>query len=84
MEEKRNPPRFSEGGRGGLKIEFRGRAACGSPNTIACIWMRGSGTEDVFRVMADVSDAQSAGSAQRLERTLIEWQRRMVLKADSV
>jgi phosphoglucomutase len=39
--------------------------------------MRGSGTEPVFRVMADVE-----GSNKRMERDFIEWQRRMVIKAD--
>jgi phosphoglucomutase len=41
--------------------------------------MRGSGTEPVFRVMADV-----AGSDKRIERALIEWQRTMVHEADEI
>ncbi|GAB6392539.1 MAG: phosphohexose mutase family protein [Treponematales bacterium] len=72
-EERRGVSRFGEAGKGGLKIVFRnkrGRAA-------ASIWMRGSGTEPVFRVMADAE-----GADNRLERELIEWQRRMVLEAD--
>jgi phosphoglucomutase len=77
-EEKRNIARFGDAGRGGLKIEFhRGAESC------ACIWMRGSGTEPVFRVMADASDSKLAGSARALERTLIEWQRKMVQEADN-
>lgn len=81
MNERRGIAGFGEAARGGLKIEFfgpndkektdKGREAS------ACIWMRGSGTEPVFRVMAD---AESPG----LERLLIEWQRRMVQEADSL
>jgi len=66
-----NPARFGEAGRGGLKIRFLddgGRA-------IASVWMRGSATEPVFRVMADAGDPA-------LERELIDWQRRMAREAD--
>jgi phosphoglucomutase len=73
IEEKRGIARFGEAGRGGLRIIFTNKAG----NETACIWMRGSGTEPVFRVMADAE-----GSDKRLERDLIEWQRRMVLDAD--
>ena len=72
MEERRGITRFGEAGRGGLKIEFFRQE-----EKIACIWMRGSGTEPVFRVMAD------SGSGRQLERSLIDWQRSMVLEADS-
>jgi phosphoglucomutase len=72
-EEKPGISRFGEAGRGGLRIIFTNRAGSGT----ACIWMRGSGTEPVFRVMADAE-----GSDKRLERDLIEWQRRMVTEAD--
>jgi phosphoglucomutase len=72
-EEKLGVPRFGEAGRGGLRIIFTNKA----DNETACIWMRGSGTEPVFRVMADAE-----GSDKRLERDLIEWQRRMVAEAD--
>jgi phosphoglucomutase len=41
--------------------------------------MRGSGTEPVFRVMAE-----AAGSDRQLERRLIDWQRRMVQEADAL
>jgi len=87
MEEQSGISRFGDAGRGGLKIEFRGMPPQQIPaqreDKIACIWMRGSATESVFRVMADVSGFGPAGSALRLERTLIEWQRRMVLEADA-
>ncbi|GHV79538.1 phosphoglucomutase [Spirochaetia bacterium] len=73
MEEKRGVTDFSSAGRGGLKVSFINKAG----NASACIWMRGSGTEPVFRVMADV-----AGSDTRIERALIEWQRNMVQEAD--
>jgi phosphoglucomutase len=73
MEEKRGLSRFGDSARGGLKIRFlnsEGRA-------IAAIWMRGSATEPVFRIMADTE-----GPDKRIERDLIEWQRRMALEAD--
>ncbi|MDR2053648.1 MAG: phosphatidylglycerol lysyltransferase [Treponema sp.] len=73
VEEKRGIRQFGEAGRGGLRIVFSNRAG----NQTASIWMRGSGTEPVFRVMADVE-----GQDMRLERDLIEWQRRMVTEAD--
>jgi len=79
IKERRSISDFGAAGKGGLKIEFRG----GDKNNIACIWMRGSGTEPVFRVMADAggSDAEIAGS---LEHFLITWQREMVLEADAM
>ncbi|MDR0512561.1 MAG: phosphatidylglycerol lysyltransferase [Treponema sp.] len=93
MEEKRGLSCFGDCGMGGLKIEFKGENVSGLEDTIGCIWMRGSGTEPVFRVMADAADCRhensealdtrSLGFAQRLERSLIKWQRQMVLEADS-
>jgi phosphoglucomutase len=74
MEERRPIGRFGEAGRGGLKLHFLNGA--GLP--IAAIWMRGSGTEPVFRVMADAE-----GQDRSFERELIFWQRRMVVEADS-
>jgi phosphoglucomutase len=59
--------------KGGLKIIFYGY----NDSKVASIWMRGSATEPVFRVMADVE-----GDRPELERSLIEWQREMVLNAD--
>ena len=73
VEEKRGIRQFGEAGRGGLRIVFSNRAG----NQTASIWMRGSGTEPVFRVMADAE-----GQDRRLERDFIEWQRRMVAEAD--
>jgi phosphoglucomutase len=73
MEEKRNIGRFGDAGRGGLKICFLNAAGI----AVASIWMRGSATEPVFRIMADAE-----GSDKRFERDLIEWQRRMTAEAD--
>ncbi|MDR0623337.1 MAG: phosphatidylglycerol lysyltransferase [Treponema sp.] len=73
MEERRGINRFGDAGRGGLKIHFLN----GSGIPIASLWMRGSATEPVFRIMADAE-----GSDRRMERELIEWQRRLVAEAD--
>ncbi|MDR2402778.1 MAG: phosphatidylglycerol lysyltransferase [Spirochaetaceae bacterium] len=73
IEERRNLARFGEARQGGLRIIFAGK----TDRPIAAIWMRGSRTEPVFRIMADAE-----GPDKRLERDLIEWQRRMVLEAD--
>ncbi len=59
--------------KGGFKIIFReanGRAR-------AYIWMRGSGTEPVFRVAADV-----AGKNKDLEKYLLDWHISIIKKAD--
>ncbi|MDR0878873.1 MAG: phosphatidylglycerol lysyltransferase [Treponema sp.] len=72
-EERRGITRFGDAGRGGLKINFLKNS--GYP--AASIWMRGSATEPVFRIMADAE-----GSDKRIEKDLIEWQRRMVVEAD--
>jgi phosphoglucomutase len=74
MEERRGIADFSVAGRGGLKISFLNDAG----QATACVWMRGSATEPVFRVMADVE-----GSDRQGERALIDWQRRMVGEADN-
>ncbi|MCL2834567.1 MAG: phosphatidylglycerol lysyltransferase, partial [Treponema sp.] len=65
--------RFGDAGKGGLKIGF----LSDDGRKIACLWMRGSGTEPVFRIMADTE-----GPDPRFERDLIEWQARMVAEAD--
>jgi len=64
---------FGLSGKGGLKIQFidaEGRAS-------AYIWMRGSGTEPVFRILAD-----ARGSDISVERMLLAWLAEMVLEAD--
>ncbi|MCL2007665.1 MAG: phosphatidylglycerol lysyltransferase [Treponema sp.] len=69
-EERRFITNFSESGSGGLKIEFLGGKE-------AFIWMRGSRTEPVFRIMAD---AEGPGD---LEDILLNWQHEMVIEADN-
>ena len=71
--EKRGIKNFEDAGKGGLKICFLNEAG----TAIASIWMRGSATEPIFRIMADVE-----GEDRSMERELIEWQRRMALQAD--
>jgi len=72
-EEKRGLTRFKEAGRGGLKIIFFNE----KEKEIAYIWMRGSATEPVFRIMADIE-----GNDIMFERYLLDWQRKMIMKAD--
>jgi len=74
LEEKRNISRFGEAGRGGLKILFLND----KNREIAYIWMRGSATEPVFRIMADVE-----GDDAEAERFLLDWQRNMIMRADN-
>ena len=73
MEEKRGISSFGEAGRGGLRVSFRG----GTGRETACIWMRGSATEPVFRIMADVE-----GGNVQAEEFLLDWQSRMIKEAD--
>ena len=71
---------FGEAGRGGLKVCFLdagGRA-------VASVWMRGSATEPVFRIIADAEGATREGARANAERDLIEWQRRMTVEADGL
>ncbi|MGP1459445.1 MAG: phosphoglucomutase [Treponema sp.] len=60
-------------GNGGLKVRFF--TADGTP--AAFIWMRPSGTENVFRVLCDVK-----GSAPDAEKALLDWERAMLIDAD--
>ncbi|MGI5064571.1 phosphoglucomutase [Treponema putidum] len=64
---------FSVSGRGGLKIQFYNS----KDEPVGFIWMRGSGTEPVFRIMADIK-----GSSSEDEIYLAEWQGEMVRRAD--
>jgi phosphoglucomutase len=70
---------FRDAGRGGLRIIFfrDRREKDGKHRAFGFIWMRGSGTEKVFRVMADVR-----GNDKLAEREFLAWQTRMVLEAD--
>ncbi len=65
---------FGRSGTGGLKILMSDASGA----DILCLWLRGSGTESVFRVMAD-----SRGADKSRERFLLSWLRRMVLEADN-
>jgi phosphoglucomutase len=61
------------GGPGGLKIQLYdhdGRA-------VAFLWMRGSGTEPVFRAVVDIE-----GTDQAAEEQLLDWHRSMIERAD--
>lgn len=75
--EFRNIADYSVSGKGGLKIIFYGDDEKTKP--LAFIWMRGSGTEPVFRVMCDVK-----GRNPQMERKLLEWETKMILKADKI
>ncbi len=59
--------------KGGFKILFSNAAG----DAQAYIWMRGSGTEPVFRVLADVK-----GSRPELEQYLLDWHRSLIERAD--
>ena len=61
--------------KGGLKIVFK--KSSGDP--AGFIWMRGSGTEPVFRVMADIE-----GNSRKNEKYLLNWHRDMIQKADTM
>jgi phosphoglucomutase len=73
--ERRGIENFGEAGRGGLRILFYDEAGAER----ASLWMRGSGTEPVFRVMADVE-----GQNTLLHDWLLEWHRAMLNEADSM
>jgi phosphomannomutase len=65
---------FGASGTGGLRIVFYTEEV----KPLAFIWMRGSGTEPVFRVMADI-----AGGDVRDEEFFLSWHASMVRSADS-
>ena len=71
--ETRNVTDFSLSGKGGLKIVFKDA----SGEAIAYIWMRGSGTEPVFRILCDVK-----GDKPEMEKELLQWETEMIQKAD--
>ena len=60
--------------RGGLKIVFSNQLGVDTD----FIWMRGSGTEPVFRILAD-----ALGDDQERHDYLLAWQRDLVQRADS-
>ncbi|MCR5289642.1 MAG: phosphoglucomutase [Treponema sp.] len=72
--EKKDIDDFSISGRGGLKIVFYDS----KETPCAFMWMRGSGTEPVFRIMCDVK-----GLNPDMESDLIQWETSMLKTADS-
>ncbi len=60
---------------GGLKVIFKNAAG----EDAGFIWMRGSGTEPVFRIMAEIK-----GNNPKAEQSLAAWQKEMVEKADKL
>ena len=57
----------------GLKILFKDAES----KPVAFIWMRGSGTEPVFRILCDVKGADTEE-----EEALLEWETHMLAAAD--
>lgn len=72
--ETRNLSDYSLSGKGGLKILFKDAEGKGT----AFIWMRGSGTEPVFRILCDVR-----GNNKQMEEALLAWETELLAKADS-
>ncbi len=72
--ETRNLSDYSISGKGGLKILFKN----GAGKAVAFIWMRGSGTEPVFRILCDVR-----GNNKKMEEALLAWETELLEKADS-
>ncbi len=64
---------FGAAGRGGLRIVLQD----GEGRPRAFLWMRGSGTESVFRIMADIE-----GGLPEDEEYLLSWQAAMLRAAD--
>jgi len=64
---------FGVSGKGGLKVQFLDNAG----KAAGYLWMRGSGTEPVFRILAD-----ARGGERWRERELLAWLTAMVLEAD--
>jgi len=73
--ETRNLQDYSLSGKGGLKILLKDK----NYQEIAFIWMRGSGTEPVFRILCDVK-----GNNPEMEKELLEWETEMLLEADKI
>ena len=65
---------YSLSGKGGLKILFKDS----EEQPVAFIWMRGSGTEPVFRIMCDVR-----GDNAEEEKALLAWETELLEKSDN-
>lgn len=75
-EEKKDITDFSLSGKGGLKILFYENY---SETPSAFIWMRGSGTEPVFRILCDVK-----GNDKEKEAALLEWETKLLSISDVI
>lgn len=73
-EEVFNETDFSKSKKGGLKILFKDK----NKNPVSFIWMRGSGTEPVFRIMCDVK-----GKNEDIEKKLLDFETKLLLSADN-
>ncbi|MCR4579850.1 MAG: phosphoglucomutase [Treponema sp.] len=71
--ESRNVKDFSLSKKGGLKVLFKDK----NEEALAYIWMRGSGTEPVFRILCDVK-----GNHKDWEEELLQWESELINKAD--
>ena len=71
--ETRNAKDFSASKKGGLKVLFKDK----NNEPVAFIWMRGSGTEPVFRILCDVK-----GNHKDWEEELLNWETKLINKAD--
>lgn len=74
--EKLGASDFSKSKKGGLKVLFYEK---GSKKPASFIWMRGSGTEPVFRIMCDVK-----GTDTKKERELLAWETKLLAQADKI
>lgn len=74
--EKLGATDFSKSKKGGLKILFYEKNSS-APSSF--IWMRGSGTEPVFRIMCDVK-----GKDAKKEKELLAWETKMLAQADKI
>ena len=72
--EEKNITDFSTSAKGGLKIQFLDD----NNSPVAFMWMRGSGTEPVFRIMCDVK-----GDNKTFEQYLLDWETELLQKADN-
>jgi phosphoglucomutase len=79
------PSQRSGAQKGGLKIVFSGtterktEGEGGAEKDIAFMWMRGSGTEPVYRILVD-----AYGSDLALHDELLAWQTELVRRADTL
>ena len=73
--ETRNITDYSVSKKGGLKILLKNA----KNENLAFLWMRGSGTEPVFRIMCDVK-----GKNEAEEKELLQWHTDMLLKANEI